>query len=410
MDDPPIPDRAGAGPDFVDAISVRVEALSGDLIELSHSIHANPELGFEEHHAAAEVARVVESHGHSVEVGVFGLDTAVRAVAGSGRPRVAILAEYDALPGIGHGCGHNVICAAGVGAFLAAAAMVEQIGGSVELIGTPAEEGGSGKEYIARAGGFDDVDCAMMVHPAAGSAGACTYLGLRQVEVDYHGLGAHSSAAPFMGRNALDGCVASYTMIAALRQHILDTDRIHGIITNGGDKPNIVPEFASAMYFVRSERLDTLLELTDRLDAIFEAGALGSGTEVEVRWDVNPFVLPVRNNLNLASRFVAARAAVGDVFPLRHQVPSGSTDMGNVSVRVPSIHPKVSIAPSSVSAHTTEFAHYAASPSGDAGVLAGAQGLAVTALDYLSDPDLRADVRREFEASGGVIDVPALDR
>jgi amidohydrolase len=407
----PLPDRAGAGADIATAVLGRLEELKGDLIRLSHTVHAHPELGFGEHLAAAAVAETVSAQGIDIEVGVFGLDTAFRAVAGTGDgPRVAILSEYDALPGIGHGCGHNVICAAGVGAFLAVAPLAAQLGGTVELIGTPAEEGGSGKEVIARAGGFDDIDCAIMVHPSGADAGACVYLGMRQVDVTFHGLGAHASAYPFMGFNALDACVSAYSMIGQLRQHMLSSDRIHGIITDGGDKPNIVPERASATYYVRSEQIDTLLQLTDRMDAIFRGAAEGTGTTVDVKWDPFPFALPVRNNLALARRYTAAEGDRGRKVPLQSLVPSGSTDMGNVSVRVPSIHPKVAVAPATAPAHTEEFAHYAGSPSGDEGVIDGAYGLAMTALDYLADADLRADVAAEFAAAGGVVDVEALDR
>jgi len=404
------PERQGVGENSRRAVADSLRELEGELKGLSHTIHANPETAFEEHHAAASVAQTLSRHGIETEIGSFGLDTAFVATVGEGRPRVAILAEYDALPGIGHGCGHNVICAAAVGGFLAAAAQVVQVGGSVRLIGCPAEEGGSGKELIARAGGFDDVDCAMMVHPAGSPSAACTYLGMRQVEVSFHGLEAHASAVPYMGRNALDACVAAYTLIAQLRQHMLPDDRIHGVITDGGNKPNIIPDHAAAMYYVRSKYVDTLVELTDRMDAIFHGAAAATGTRAEVNWDVNPLALPVRNNMVLANRFALSQDERGEPMPLRSPVPSGSTDMGNVSVRIPAIHPKVAISPSTIPVHTAEFAKYAGSPSGDAGVLNGAYGLAVTALDYLADPELRADVGAEFQAEGGSLDVAGLQR
>ena len=407
---PVIADRTGAGPAIAEGVRRRLDDLRAELIALSHDIYAHPELAFEEHYAAALVSEVVRRQGIEIQVESYGLPTAFRAIVGAGGPRVAILAEYDALPGVGHGCGHNVICAAAVGGFLAAAPFVAELGGTIELIGTPAEEGGCGKELIARAGGFDQIDCAMMVHPAGSASATCTFLGMRQVEVSFRGLGVHASAMPFMGRNALDACVTAYNMIAQLRQHILPTDRIHGIITHGGDKPNIVPEYAAASYYVRSEQLETLLELTVRLDAIFEAAALGTGTTCEQRWDSNPLALPVRNNLALANRFALSQNARGKPMPLHTKVPSGSTDMGNVSVRVPAIHPKIAIAPPTVTLHTEEFARYAASAAGDDGVVDGAYGLAMTALDYLADSDLRRDVAQEFAAAGGVVDPAAFDR
>lgn len=400
----------GAGDAIRDALSQRFDQLGAELVELSHDVHAHPELGFEEHHAAAAVADLVRRSGIEIEVGTFGLETSFRAVVGQGSPRVAIIAEYDALPGIGHACGHNIICSAGVGAFLAAAPFVDELGGSIELIGTPAEEGGSGKEIIARAGGFDGIDCAMMVHPGGAESASCVYLGMRQVEVDFHGLSAHASAYPFMGRNALDACVSAYSMIAQLRQHVVPGDRIHGVITNGGDKPNIVPDLASALYYLRSERVDTLLELTDRVHEILTAAATGTGTHAEIRWDPAALLMPVRNNMTLAARYATAQQGRGRPTPLRSPVPSGSTDMGNVSVRVPSIHPKIAVSPPSVAIHTKEFATYAGGPHGDTAVIDGAFGLAMTALDFLADPALRAATAAEFDAAGGPVDVPALDR
>lgn len=385
-------------------------SLSSEVHRMASTLWEYSETALREDRSAAFLSGILEDEGFRVERGVAGMPTAFVAEYGEGSPVIGILAEYDALPGIGHGCGHNVICAAGVGAFLAAAPFVEILGGSIELIGTPAEEGGSGKELIARAGGFDGVDCAMMVHPAGSATAACAYLGMRQVEVSFHGLGAHASAMPYMGRNALDACVSAYSMIAQLRQHILPEDRIHGVITDGGEKPNIVPEHAAALYFVRSPQIDTLVELTERLDAIFGAAAAGTGTIAEARWDPSPLMLPVRNNMNLANRFALAQAARGKPMPLRSPVPSGSTDMGNVSVRVPSIHPKIAIAPKATPVHSVEFAGYAGGPSGDEGVLDGAFGLAMAALDYLADEELRRDVAAEFEAAGGVVEVAALDR
>lgn len=404
------PPRPGAGPEVADGVAEELKRIESDLLDLSHTVHAHPELGFEEHHAAASVAEVVSARGIDVELGTFGLETSFQAQAGSGGPVVAILAEYDALPGIGHGCGHNIICAAGVGAFLAALTLVDKVGGSVRLIGTPAEEGGSGKELIAREGGFDDVDCAMMVHPGGTGSAACTYLGMRQVDVSWRGLEAHASAVPYMGRNALDACVTAYNLVGQLRQHMLPEDRVHGIITDGGDRPNIIPDHAAAAYYVRSGHVDTLVELSERMDAIFLAAATASGTVAEPNWDPNPLVLPVRNNMALARRFALSFTTRGLEMPLRSPVPSGSTDMGNVSVRVPSIHPKVGVGAPGVPVHTADFAKQAGGEGGDRAVMDGAYGLAMTALDFLADELLREDVESEFNAEGGVVDVVGLDK
>jgi amidohydrolase len=401
---------SGASVAVVEAINASVQAGAAQLQTLSHEIHARPELAFEEHFAAAAAADLVRSHGHDVQVGGWGLDTAFRATAGTGEPHVAILAEYDALPELGHGCGHNVICASAVGAFLAVASVIDELGGRVSLIGTPAEEGGAGKEFIARAGGFDDVSAAMMVHPAGSDFAECSFLGMRQVDVVYHGLAAHAAALPYMGRNALDAVVTAYQSIAQLRQHLLPVDRIHGVITDGGSKPNIIPERAAASFYLRSPTIETLEELTDRVQAIFEAAAAATATGVEINWDVAPLCLPVRTNRALAARYAGALRERGRHIQSAGAVPSGSTDMGNVSVRVPSIHPKIAIGPPTISAHSHEFARWAISPEADVAVVDGAIGLARTAADFLADPVLQRLTADEFERSGGVVDVVGLDR
>jgi amidohydrolase len=400
-------DHAGAPEDTAARVVAAVETYASDLVALSHDIHAHPELLFEERHAAAAVAALLARHGHTAEVGCYGLETAVRVRAGDGRPRVAILAEYDALPGIGHACGHNVICATAVGAFLAVADVAGDLDGSVELIGTPAEEGGGGKVYIAQAGGFDEIDAAIMLHPFGADVAVHPWLGVRTVEVVYHGLAAHAAAMPHMGRNALDAVVNAYTGIAQLRQHMLPSDRVHGIITDGGQKPNIVPERAAASFFLRSAHVEGMAELTGRAQDIFEAAARATGTKLETRWDTTPVYLPMRNNLSLAGRYAEAMARRGrNVLPggVLPAEMSGSTDLGNVSLRVPSIQPLLAIAPLTTTIHSPDFTGWAASDRADAGTVDGAVGLALTAVDYLTDPALRAAVTAEFEADGGVVE------
>jgi amidohydrolase len=409
---PPLRSRHDGAPTaLAGALEAEVEALAGDLVALSHDLHANPELGYAEHRSVRAVADLLARHGHDAEVGAYGVETALRARAGEGRPRVAVLAEYDALPGIGHACGHNVICATAVGAFLALARRIDDLGGSVELIGCPAEEGGGGKELIARAGGFDDVDAALMLHPFGADAAAHPWLGVRTVDVVYRGLPAHAAATPHLGRNALDAVVLAYTGISQLRQHMLPTDRVHGIITDGGQKPNIVPERAAASFFLRSASPEGLAELVDRARAIFEGAAVTTGTEVDIAWDPVPIYLPVRNNLALAARYAEHLGRRGRKVVPEGVIPgemTGSTDLGNVSVRVPAIHPLLGIAPPDVSIHTPEFARWAASERADAGVVDGAVGLALTGADFLVDAALRTAAAEEFTAAGGVVDVAAL--
>ena len=403
--------HAGASPDLRERARAEVEARAPDLFALSHDIHANPELGVDEHHAAAAVGRALEACGRDVEIGGWGLDTAVHARVGSGGPRVAFLAEYDALPGIGHACGHNVICATAVGAFLATAALVEEVGGTVELIGCPGEEGGGGKEYIARAGGFDGVDAALMLHPFGADAAEHTWLGVRTVDVTFHGLPAHAAMMPHLGRNALDAAVNAYLGLAQMRQHMLPGDRVHGIITDGGQKPNIVPERAAVSVYLRSADPGGLAELSSKATAVFEGAALATGTRAELAWDPCPVYLPVRNNHALAARYADNLAGRGRKVLPRGVLPrelTGSTDMGNVSVRVPGIHPLLAIAPPTVSIHSPEFTDWAASSRADEATVDGAFGLAATALDFLADDALRTSARDEFEAAGGAVDVDEL--
>jgi amidohydrolase len=374
-------------------------------------VHDHPELGFAEHRAVRAVARLLADHGVDAQVGAYGLETALCATTGRGEPTVAVIAEYDALPEIGHACGHNVICATAVGAFLALQRLGDDLDGSVELIATPAEEGGGGKELIARAGGFDHIAAALMVHPFGMDIADHPWLGVRQVSVTYHGLPAHASMVPFMGRNALDGVVLAYTGVAQLRQHMLSTDRVHGIITDGGRAPNVVPDRAAALFYLRSAEPETLAVLSERVQAILEAAGTATGTTADIEWDPCPPYMPVRTNRPLAARYAVNVTDRDRAVLPRGVAPASfaaSTDMGNVSVRVPSIHPLLAIAPPDVTIHSPEFADWAGSQRADDATLDGAIGLARTAADYLSDADLQRAVTDDFEAEGGVVDILGL--
>jgi amidohydrolase len=409
---PPPSPFAGAGGSLAQAVTQAVERAADALVALSHDLHANPELGYEEHGSVRRVARVLADRGQDSEIGAFGLDTALRAEAGSGDgPRVAVLAEYDALPGIGHACGHNVIAATATGAFLGLAALADDLGGTVRLYGCPAEEGGGGKELMARQGAFDDLDAVLMLHPAGFEVAEHPWLGVRTVDVTYRGLAAHAAAFPFLGRNALDAVVQAYSGLALLRQHMLPSDRVHGIITDGGQKPNIVPDHAAASFYLRSAEPETLRELSGRAREILEAAALSTATAADISWDPTPTYLPVRNNGPLAARYAQHMGARGRTILPAGVVPesfTGSTDLGNVSVRVPAIHPTMAIAPIGVSIHNPEFTRYAAGPEADRGCVDGALGLALTAADLLADEELRAATRKAFEDAGGVLDIDEL--
>ncbi|WP_432562145.1 M20 family metallopeptidase [Kineococcus sp. SYSU DK003] len=404
-------EHAGAPAALLEATEAAVEAVRDDLLDLSHDLHAHPEEAFAEHRSVRAVADLLARHGIEAQVGVHGLDTALKATVSHGDgPTVAVLAEYDALPGVGHGCGHNVICASAVGAFLglAHALRSEEVHGTAVLLGTPAEEGGGGKETMARDGALEGVDAVVMLHPFSYDVAIQPFLGRRQVRATYTGVPAHASAQPFMGRNALDAVVAGYNGIAMLRQHITPSDRVHGIVVDGGQRPNVVPATATSEYYVRSAEPATLADLCARVEVVLRAAAAMTGTGVSLEWDRQPAYLPIRANVQLAARWTAHQRRRGRTALPPGVVPetlSGSTDLGNVSVRVPSIHPMLAVSDPGTSLHTSEFAAAAGSADGDRGVLDGAVGLALTALDVLADPDLLKAVQAEFDAAGGVLDV-----
>jgi len=378
----------------------RVDELAEVLVATSHAIHAEPELNFEEHVAHGLLTDVLADQGLPVVRGAYGLDTAFEADAGTDGPRLAVLCEYDALPGIGHACGHNVIATAGLGAGLAAASVVDDLGGRVRILGTPAEEGGGGKVIMAERGALEDVEAAMMVHPADADLENITSLAIRQAEVVYHGRAAHAAAAPEQGLNALDAMVLGYVNVAALRQHIAPSERIHGIFGESGDKANIVPRRTSATWFVRSPSMAGVEVLRQRLTACLESGAAAAGCTVEIEW--NPVGYnEVVDNRALLDRYVANAALFGrDVQPtVDHQVV-GSTDMGNVSYLVPGIHPMIKVAPRGTAIHTEDFARYAALDEADRAVVEGAKAMALTMVDCWADPAVLDAARTEFMAIG----------
>jgi amidohydrolase len=377
-----------------------IDRMSGELLRISRAIHARPELAFEEREASARLVEALRSAGLEVEAPAYGLETAFATEFGKGDSCVAVLAEYDALPEIGHACGHNLIATAGVGAGLALAQLAGRLPGRVRVLGTPAEERGCGKELMARDGALDGVDAAMMVHPASVNLVTMPCVCLAELDVTYTGEAAHAAAMPERGVNALDALVLAYQGVAALRQHIRPTERIHGIITNGGQAPNIVPERAEARFYVRAANADELAALKKRVVGCFHAGAAATGADLQLRWGAADY-LDIRFNEPLAESFRQNAQSLGREFFPVDKLPSGlqgSTDMGNVSQRVPSIHPMLAAAPIHCTIHNAEFEKWAGSEMGDAAALDGAKALAMTAIDYLSDPDLRERARLIFEA------------
>ncbi len=371
-----------AAADAVDRAFAAVDRRSERLLSVSHEIFDHPELCFEEHRAHDLLCDVLEEEGLEVTRHAHGLETAFVARAGTTGPTVVVICEYDALPGVGHACGHNVIAAAGLGAGLAAAELAEELGGRVRIVGTPAEEGGGGKVFLLRDGAFDDVDAAVMVHPADHDLPTMAAIAIQRLSVTYTGHASHAAAAPWNGRNALDAAVLGYVNVAALRQHIRPDERVHGIFTEAGEQPNVVPRRAAASWYVRSPSVEGLEALKERVLACLTAGAAAAGCEMSHEW-LDPAYDDLVDDDWLVGRWTAHSTALGRP-PQDPEVVGavvGSTDMGNVSHAVPSIHPMIAVAPPGVAIHTPEFAVHARGPAGDAAVIDGAKALAAVVLD-----------------------------
>ncbi len=362
------------------------------LVALSHRIHAHPEVGFEEERASAWLAESLADGGFDVARGACDLPTAFVARAGSGPLHLAICAEYDSLPGIGHACGHNIIAAAAVGAGLALAKVADDVGLTVSVIGTPAEEGGGGKVLMLERGAFAGVHAAMMVHPAPLDAIEAPFIAAAQFEVRYTGKEAHASAFPEQGINAADALTIAQTSIGLLRQHIHSTDRIHGIITKGGEAPNVVPGSTAAKYIVRARDLRGLHRIRERTLHCFEAGALATGATLAVVEDHPPYA-EMHHDHELALVYQRNAEVLGRKFPdfgALLERAAGSTDMGNISLAMPSIHPVIGIDSLPAVNHQPEFAAHCATEAGDKAVVDGAVAMAWTGIDLAGDARIRA--------------------
>lgn len=381
------------------AVCAQVDRIADRLIDVSHQIHAHPELNFEEHFAHDLLTQVLVDHGVETTRHAYDVATGFEGRAGTDGPTIAVLLEYDALPGIGHACGHNVIAAAGLGAGLAAATVAEALGGSLRILGTPAEEGGGGKIAMGRNGAFHGVDAAMMVHPADADLVRMDCIALQELLVAYHGKAAHAAAAPWEGRNALDAAVLGYMNVAALRQHIRPTERIHGVFSHGGDKANIVPAETAMEWIVRSATIDALQPLKARVLTCLESAATACGCSVTHEWNEHTYADMIDNGPMVAS-YAANALAVGrtvvDPATTGRRVV-GSTDMGNVSYLVPSIHPMIKVADDGVAIHTVDFARFAVGPGGDQAVIDGAKAMAMTVVDLWGSHALRTEVAAAFE-------------
>lgn len=368
-------------PALKDRVNSLIDDMADELIEVSHDLWEHPELGFAEYHAHDLLTERLEAHGLDTRRSAYGLETAFEARGGSRGREVAVICEYDGLPGIGHACGHNIIAAAGLGAGIATAAVAEEAGGRIRVLGTPAEEGGGGKVFMAREGALDGLVAAMMVHPADHDLSSIDCIAVHQLRVTYEGRAAHAAAAPEKGVNALDAAVLGYMAVAALRQHIGERERIHGVFTEGGDRPNIVPSHASMHWYVRAPDTASLEALEPRVLAALESGAVATGAKMTHEWQ-DPAYAEMLTDEWLLSRYTENITALGRQLDPAGATPVvGSTDMGNVSQEVPSIHPMIAVAPPGVAIHTPEFAEHARGPAGDRAVLDGAKALALTVID-----------------------------
>jgi amidohydrolase len=377
-------------------VIAEIETHRQQLHQLSLKIHSNPELGFQEVKAAAWLSQYLEENGFSIERGICELPTAFRGSYGQGKPAIALLAEYDALPKLGHACGHNLIAGGAVGAAVAAKVAINRFGGSVLVIGTPAEELYGGKAIMAERGAFNNVDIAMMVHPEVHDAATTQALACIGLDVDFWGKAAHAAAQPEAGINALEAMLQSFVAINSLRQHIKNKARIHGIITDGGEAANIVPAHSAGTFIVRAEDDAYLDELKEKVLNCFVGAAVASGARLEYRWGTVRYA-PLRNNLTLARLFRQNMRSLGRKMLLSDPSKGfGSTDMGNVSQIVPSIHAGVAIAPKEVVIHSPEFASAAASEAGIQGMLDAAKALAMTVVDLVADPEIVIRVKQEF--------------
>jgi amidohydrolase len=383
--------------DVKDAIAGTIREARDQLTGLSHRLHDHPEIAWQEEQAAAWVAAELAGGGFDVQTGACDLPTAFIARSGRGPLHIGICAEYDALPGVGHACGHNIIAAAAVGAGLALAAAADELGITVTVFGTPAEEGGGGKVYLLERGAFAGVHAAMMIHPGPVDVAEARPFAVSHLRVRYRGQATHAAAYPEQGINAADAFTVAQVAIGLLRQQLLPSTRVHGVVTHAGDAPNIIPETTEGRWYVRAESLDELAALEPRIRRCFEAGALATGCELEIGPEAPPYA-EFRNDPDLLALYRANAEQLGREFlpsdgtgaeGMAGRMNRASTDMGNVSLVVPSIHPYIGIDSLPAVNHQKEFAAHCITAAADQALLDGATGLAWTAADAARRGSLR---------------------
>lgn len=376
-----------------------IDRAANDLVALARRIHATPEIAFQEVNASRWLADALERRGFSVQRGVADLPTAFRAeaVGSPGGPAVAFLAEYDALPEIGHACGHNLIGTAALGAGIGLAGVIRKLAGKVVVLGTPAEEGGGGKVLMLQRGAFAGIDAALMFHPSDSTLTARRSLASYRLQVKFLGKASHAAAAPYEGINALDGLIQMFVNIGLLRQQLRDDARVHGVITYGGAAPNIIPDRAEAAFSVRAEDSSYAAEALERIINCGRAGAAATGARFE--YETKKGYAAIKPNRVLADAFGRHLQQLNwavDSPPSRPRM--GSTDMGDVSQVIPSIHPYLSIG-KNIAGHSVEFREAALSQQGFNAMLTAAKAMALTGLDLLTDSGLLERVRADFASS-----------
>ena len=382
-----------------DIAGARIGSLAGQLLELSHRIHAHPESAWEETNACAWVAAELAGVGFTVETALCGLPTAFAATMGSGSLHLGICAEYDALPGLGHACGHNIIAAAAVGAAAALAPVVDALDITLTVFGTPAEEGGGGKIELLDGGAFDGVHAAMMVHPGPLDVARAQPYAVSHSRIRYRGKASHAAAYPERGINAADAFTVAQVAIGLLRQQLESGVRVHGIVTSGGEAPNAIPEVTEGRWYVRAGSLAELAVLEERVHKCFEAGALSTGCDLEIEAESQPYA-EFSTDEAMLDLYVANATALGRTFTTSGpdmRMNRASTDMGNVSQRIPSIHPYIGIDSLPAVNHQREFARHCITPAADQAVIDAATAMAFTCIDIAGSTELRS---RLIEAAG----------
>lgn len=378
-------------------IKSEVKNLMKELEDISKYLYDNPEFGHKEVKAAALLENFLEDKGFTIEHGICGLPTAFKAVYSSQKPgpKIGFLCEYDALPGIGHGCGHNMIAAMGVGAALGLKSVLNTIGGSIIVFGTPAEETDGGKVTLAENGAFDGLSAAMLAHPSAVTKESGRTLALNAYRFEFFGKTAHAAGCPEKGINALDAVISTFNSINALRQHITKTTRIHGVISDGGKAPNVIPDYAAANFYVRAATKKELQEVSAKVINCAKAAALSTGAEFKL----STFELSnddLKTNEALSAAFSRNLMLLGETEIEKADAPSGSSDMGNVSYKVPSIHPMIGMGKKDLVGHTVGFADWTQSEQGKEALYKGACALALTGYDVIASQELLKQIQDEF--------------